>query len=236
MLKASGNAEKHQNSRRQRKTKSQKMRIKLAGDVYRCCYHHALSTQSEEVMGLLMGEKKMEENETVIEISAIRIVPRMDKRSDRVEISDDQMIMTTQMAEELAQKLNKPNLCVIGWYHSHPNITVWPSHVDLRTQFNYQRLSKDFIGLIFCVFNIDKAEKMTHRYELVAFQAQEDENKNGLKQVLIPLEVTSTGKMNSHVAEEMVRLSDILCQENLEAAKKVTRRDTLTQLKLDFGN
>lgn len=23
---------------------------------------------------------------------------------------------------------------VVGWYHSHPKITVQPSHVDLRTQ------------------------------------------------------------------------------------------------------
>ena len=82
-------------------------------------------------------------------VSALRIVPRIDKRKDRVEISDEQMIKTTQVAEELAKRLKKPNLRVVGWYHSHPNITVWPSHVDLRTQFNYQMLDKDFIGLIF---------------------------------------------------------------------------------------
>ncbi|XP_024543359.1 lys-63-specific deubiquitinase BRCC36-like [Selaginella moellendorffii] len=29
---------------------------------------------------------------------------------------------------------------VIGWYHSHPHITVLPSHVDLRTQQSFQML------------------------------------------------------------------------------------------------
>jgi len=157
---------------------------------------------------------------TVIDVSALRIVPRIDKRKDRVEISDEQMIKTTQVAEELAQKLKKPNLRVVGWYHSHPNITVWPSHVDLRTQFNYQMLDKDFIGLIFSVFNVEKTRK-THQYDVKAFQAAEDENRE-LKQVLVPIEVTcNEDQMNAHVAEEMIRLSEVLCQENEEMADKM---------------
>ena len=32
-------------------------------------------------------------------------MPRIDKRKDRVEISDEQMIKTTQVAEELAKRL-----------------------------------------------------------------------------------------------------------------------------------
>jgi hypothetical protein len=69
---------------------------------------------------------------------------------------------------------------VIGWYHSHPHITVLPSHVgkltylkkyifisifslefrdvyyeDVRTQAMYQLLDQGFIGLIFSCFNED---------------------------------------------------------------------------------
>ena len=33
------------------------MEVKLANDVYRCSFHHALSSQAEEVMGILIGEK-----------------------------------------------------------------------------------------------------------------------------------------------------------------------------------
>ena len=139
------------------------------------------------------------------------------------------MIKTTEFAEDLSKKLQKPNLCVVGWYHSHPNITVWPSHVDLRTQFNYQRLESLFIGLIFSVFNVEKVKK-SHQYEVIAFQAQEDENKRNLKQLLIDLEVVpNNDKMSPHVAEEMVRLSEILCQENEEMADKMARDNVMKQ-------
>lgn len=42
---------------------------------------------------------------------------------------------------------------VIGWYHSHPHITVLPSHVDVATQASYQQLDAGFIGIIFSTFN-----------------------------------------------------------------------------------
>ena len=53
---------------------------------------------------------------------------RSDKRSDRVEISPEQLSAAAIEAETLAIKLNR-NIQVLGWYHSHPHITVWPSHV-----------------------------------------------------------------------------------------------------------
>ena len=43
-----------------------KMEVKLANDVYRCCFHHALSSQAEEVMGILIGEKISEEDGTTV--------------------------------------------------------------------------------------------------------------------------------------------------------------------------
>lgn len=48
---------------------------------------------------------------------------------------------------------------IIGWYHSHPHITVLPSHVDLSTQAMYQSLEARFIGLIFSVFNTNATTK-----------------------------------------------------------------------------
>ena len=45
---------------------------------------------------------------------------------------------------------------VVGWYHSHPHITVLPSHVDINTQKDYQMMDGNFVGLIFSVFNKDK--------------------------------------------------------------------------------
>ena len=73
------------------------------------------------------------------------------RKSDRVEISPLQLSAAAQEAEELSLKLGKPirvmgrhhvkknsfehikwNL-VIGWYHSHPHITVVPSHVGKQS-------------------------------------------------------------------------------------------------------
>ncbi|KAK9677192.1 hypothetical protein RND81_11G126700 [Saponaria officinalis] len=58
---------------------------------------------------------------------------------------------------------------VIGWYHSHPHITVLPSHVDVRTQAMYQLLDSGFIGLIFSCFNEDAFK--VGRIQVIAFQS-----------------------------------------------------------------
>ncbi|VVA95925.1 unnamed protein product [Arabis nemorensis] len=60
---------------------------------------------------------------------------------------------------------------VIGWYHSHPHITVLPSHVDVRTQAMYQLLDSGFIGLIFSCFSED-ANKVG-RIQVIAFQSSD---------------------------------------------------------------
>lgn len=53
---------------------------------------------------------------------------RSDKQPDRVEISPEQLSSAAIEAEVLGDHL-KRSIQVVGWYHSHPHITVWPSHV-----------------------------------------------------------------------------------------------------------
>jgi len=77
--------------------------VKISTDVYRFCFQHALSTKAEEIMGLLIGEMKEEEN--VLEILSFKINLRMDKQPDRVEISPEQMINAAEAAEDLAKKI-----------------------------------------------------------------------------------------------------------------------------------
>lgn len=57
--------------------------------------------------------------------------------------------------KSLGKRLNRPTR-VLGWYHSHPKITVEPSHVDVGTQGDYQSMDAQFIGLIFAAFYQDK--------------------------------------------------------------------------------
>ena len=83
-----------------------------------------------------------------------------------MEISDVDLVEAQSFAESLG-------LRVVGWYHSHPNITVPPSHVDLRTQTNYQNLDQRFVGLIFSAFNFDK-KSWTDTKEAIAFQTSSE--------------------------------------------------------------
>lgn len=77
--------------------------------------------------------------------------------------------------------LHGKRMRIVGWYHSHPKITVWPSHVgnimmhfrnlstrcqlkyfdcyrvDTDTQAVYQMMDETFVGLIFSCFNEDKS-------------------------------------------------------------------------------
>lgn len=68
---------------------------------------------------------------------------------------------------------------VIGWYHSHPHITVLPSHVDVRTQHHWQQMvtpravcadvvltlkqDPNFVGLIFACFGKAQQQVILNR-------------------------------------------------------------------------
>lgn len=129
--------------------------VYIESEAYLVCLTHALSTEREEIMGLLIGEI---DEENVSRISAVIVLRRSDKQSDRVEISPEQLSAASTEAERLAVEVDRP-MRVLGWYHSHPHITVWPSHVDVRTQAMYQMMDPGFVGLIFSVFIEDKNTK-----------------------------------------------------------------------------
>lgn len=209
--------------------------VKVSTDVYRYAFQHALSTKAEEIMGLLIGEMKKEEN--VLEILSFKINLRMDKQPDRVEISPDQMINATEAAEDLAKKLNRPNICVVGWYHSHPNITVWPSHVDLRTQYNYQRLDEHFVGLIFAVFNVAQTNN-AHSYEMISFQSRLKLDGDGYEQVKVPHQIVNFHNefLANHLKDEIGRLSVILLEEDDEETKPtIETEDPMSSIMKNLG-
>ena len=79
---------------------------------------------------------------------------RSDRRKDRVETNPEQLAAASAMADRMTTATGTTTR-VIGWYHSHPHITVLPSHVDVRTQAMYQLLDSGFIGLIFSCYSED---------------------------------------------------------------------------------
>ncbi|CDW81186.1 lys-63-specific deubiquitinase brcc36-like [Stylonychia lemnae] len=162
----------------------------ITSDVLRSCLFHSYLTQSEEVAGLLLGFKEFDQNgrQTVYCFASIA-QQRMIKEKDRVEIDAIQMYEASIEAEALSKE-NDFSAKVVGWYHSHPNITVFPSQVDINTQFNSQLGGNDsFIGLIFSVF-ITNNQNNISKTEIIAFQSYEDPNDPGIKKACtIPVKI-----------------------------------------------
>lgn len=53
---------------------------------------------------------------------------RSDRRKDRVETNPEQLAAASALADRMTTSTGRTTR-VIGWYHSHPHITVLPSHV-----------------------------------------------------------------------------------------------------------
>jgi BRCA1/BRCA2-containing complex subunit 3 len=167
-------------------------RVLLTSDVYAACLQHALTTEKEEVMGLLIGE--VDEKKCISQISACVILHRSDKQPDRVEISPEQLCTASGYADELAHKLDKP-MRVVGWYHSHPHITVWPSHVDVRTQVMYQMMDPLFVGIIFSVYQSDTGSTGNH-VQVTCFQAYKAGSEYQRREIELVIENISIQRYN----------------------------------------
>lgn len=195
-------------------------KVKITPEVWAACWNHALTTETEEVMGLLMGKEDINVENTLI-ISALKISRRITKQKDRVEIDHQDLIEASEYAASLPGDRR-----VIGWYHSHPHVTVHPSHVDLATQASYQLMDKNFVGLIFSVYNFEKKAKVDTK-EAIAFQTVNDSERN------IEIVVTSgdwTGDSEKVVIEALTKIPDILKREEVEACSLSLSDDILNNV------
>uniref|UniRef100_A0A8C5SIP6 BRCA1/BRCA2-containing complex subunit 3 n=1 Tax=Laticauda laticaudata TaxID=8630 RepID=A0A8C5SIP6_LATLA len=200
----------------------------LEADAFLVCLNHALSTEKEEVMGLCIGEV---DTSRIVHIHSVIILRRSDKRKDRVEISPEQLSAASTEAERLAELTGRP-MRVVGWYHSHPHITVWPSHVDVRTQAMYQMMDQGFVGLIFSCFIEDKNTK-TGRVLYTCFQSIQAQKSSEYERIEIPIHVIPHNTIGKVCLESAVELPKILCQEEQDAYRKIhslTHLDSITKI------
>eukprot|EP00727_Mastigamoeba_balamuthi_P014337 m51a1_g9528 putative lys-63-specific deubiquitinase brcc36 (291) ;mRNA; f:770440-771615 len=153
----------------------------ITDDVYFACMSHALTTEREEVMGLLLGDVGAlpgvsdPSGGPCVSVWAVSLLARSDRRKDRVEISPEQLTQAAQYADHVTAQCGRRTR-VVGWYHSHPHITVHPSHVDLATQQMYQLMDASFVGLIFSCFNNDGKRG---RVQVIAFRAGSSSSAGG---------------------------------------------------------
>ncbi|NXR59257.1 BRCC3 deubiquitinase, partial [Rhadina sibilatrix] len=238
--------------------------VHLEADAFLVCLNHALSTEKEEVMGLCIGEVPPAEGRLrggvgggaayavdtsrIVHIHSVIILRRSDKRKDRVEISPEQLSAASTEAEMLAEMTGRP-MRVVGWYHSHPHITVWPSHVDVRTQAMYQMMDQGFVGLIFSCFIEDKNTK-TGRILYTCFQSIQAQKSSDFhltikiqdkyvdiecssvpvssgtcsqkyERIEIPIHVVPHETIGKVCLESAVELPKILCQEEQDAYRRI---------------
>lgn len=226
--------------------------VHLESDAFLVCLNHALSTEKEEVMGLCIGELNddirsdskftytgtemrtvQEKMDTIriVHIHSVIILRRSDKRKDRVEISPEQLSAASTEAERLAELTGRP-MRVVGWYHSHPHITVWPSHVDVRTQAMYQMMDQGFVGLIFSCFIEDKNTK-TGRVLYTCFQSIQAQKSSEYERIEIPIHIVPHITIGKVCLESAVELPKILCQEEQDAYRRIhslTHLDSVTKI------
>ncbi|CAM9792208.1 unnamed protein product [Chrysoparadoxa australica] len=185
----------------------------LSWPAFFTCCSHAMTTEHHEVMGVLLGHWEEEGSRVVIE--HVWVLQRTDKRKDRVEVNWEQLLEVSQRADA-ASKANGKEFRVVGWYHSHPHITVLPSHVDAKVHSQHQQSDSRWLGLIFAVFQTANPE-LEGKIEATAFQSS-DNSKEGYKQ--IPLVICPPSPSQSCVGlplsdafQELIRLQETLFKE-----------------------
>ena len=187
--------------------------VVVTPDVMSAYWAHALITEKEEIMGLLLG--KMVKNTLII--SAMKVVRRLTKQKDRVEIKNSDLLAGAEFAESLHGSLS-----VSGWYHSHPHITVHPSHFDLTTQASYQTMNKNFVGLIFSVFNYDHNTGIDTQ-EVAAFQSERGVGGSYIyKNISLRVEA-SGGNFGKTVVDALASIPAILMEEEMEEFNKTMK-------------
>ena len=130
----------------------------------------------------------------------------------------------------MAELTGRP-MRVVGWYHSHPHITVWPSHVDVRTQAMYQMMDQGFVGLTFSCFIEDKnTDWMGTLYWLSIHTGPKDSD---YERTEIPIHIVLHVTIEKVCLESAVELPKILCQEEQDAYRRIhslTHLDSVTKI------
>ncbi|KAJ6810649.1 uncharacterized protein M6B38_283085 [Iris pallida] len=206
--------------------------VRMSEEVWLTCLSHALTTEKEEIMGLLLGDiQYVNSGSAIALIWGASPQMRSDRRKDRVETNPEQLAAASAEAEIsiiLMTRTTGKTTRVIGWYHSHPHITVLPSHVDVRTQAMYQLLDTGFIGLIFSCFSED-AQKVG-RIQVIAFQSLDGKQRNvspvnNSSVVEVESSWTSSENMKSASALAIESLKDT-CDSSLIKPLKVLGRSS----------
>jgi BRCA1/BRCA2-containing complex subunit 3 len=204
--------------------------VLVTDTVVQACYTHAFTAEKEEIMGILLGDVAINSNGTkTARVWGCKNIQRVDKRPDRVEIAPEMLFLATEEAERCGAATER-HTRVIGWYHSHPHITPYPSHVDLRTQATFQQMESGWVGLIFSVFHSDASHGGSST--LHCFQTREGAH----EKVAVTVVPSSTILTHSTiVAEQTVSLLKTFEAETQHAVEDALKKGAVTCCSADFA-
>ncbi|HMF33144.1 MAG TPA: hypothetical protein VKK79_17090 [Candidatus Lokiarchaeia archaeon] len=124
--------------------------VKVSAAVYKSIVLYAsryanpsiLREEWKEIYGILIGYLDKENGQVVV----TECEPLTFGESTDVQL---QAIHYTQIAA-IQDKLDaEGDKFLVGWFHSHPGLSLFFSYVDLLNQLNFQAANPDFIGLVF---------------------------------------------------------------------------------------
>lgn len=97
--------------------------------------------QWREIYGILVGTKS--DDAVIVE----RAIPMTYGESTDVVLGPEHY----GFIEEIQNKLDEEgrNRFMVGWFHSHPGLTLFYSYVDISNQIFFQSLNPDFMGIVF---------------------------------------------------------------------------------------
>ncbi|KAF9550877.1 BRCA1 BRCA2-containing complex, subunit 3 [Mortierella hygrophila] len=191
-------------------------RVLVQSNVLHILIAHALSTEKEEIMGMLMGDWITEGTTEIARVDGVSLLTRSEKRKDRVEIGPEQLTMAAIEAEEITKATGKTTR-VIGWYHSHPHITVFPSHVDLRTQLSQQLMDSRFIGMIVSCFNKDS--ELSNKIQVTCFQSRPDDSAS-CQHIKLPFSVLNENPLDSLTLPKLLEIPERIFDEQRQSFYK----------------
>ncbi len=103
-----------------------------------------------EVMGVLIG--RLEGEGTPKNVIVEDAVPISHGSSIEVSFSPEDY----SVFEAIDMKYAKQNLFGVGWYHSHPELTIFFSRTDIRNQLGWQSGNPSAIGIVFDHLYLEK--------------------------------------------------------------------------------
>lgn len=109
-----------------------------------------ISHAGKETAGLLIGEEK----DGIVYVDDIRVGDQKGN-AVHVEISEEEL---THAVIDVSERTD--GKVIVGWWHTHPNLSSFLSPTDIKTQLNYQALMPNAIAIVIDPVKYSKTMKL----------------------------------------------------------------------------